>query len=88
MPPAEIGPLIVTIGSGFVILFLFLKISFLTNLTQKYRPKSYYLFKENPYDKLEKPDLMNILIKTNRRYRIIIIVYGILLAFVVSDKRL
>ena len=86
MPPAEIGPLIVTIGSGFVILFLFLKISFLTNLTQKYRLKSYYLFKENPYDKLEKPDLMNILIKTNRKYRIIIIVYGILLAFVVSDK--
>ena len=46
MSPAEIGPLIVTIGVGFVILFLFLKANFLKNLTQKYRSKSAFFSKK------------------------------------------
>lgn len=86
MLPAEIGPILVTIGVGFIILLLFLKTNILKNLSQKYKTKSGYRYKENPYDKLEKPDLMNIISKTNTSYRIIIIIYGILLAFVVSDK--
>jgi len=83
---AEIGPLIITTTTGFVILFLFYKNNFLKGFSQKYNTKNVPPPKEDHYDKLEQIQLTGVASKISNRYRILLISYVVVLAFVLSNK--
>lgn len=83
---AEIGPLIITTATGFVILFLFYKNNFVKRFSHKYSTKDVQPTKEGRYDKFEQIQLTSIANKISNRYRILLIIYVVVLLFVLLNK--
>lgn len=87
-PPIEITSSFISSGIGFTLYFLLRKHERVKHFVSQGIEKLGYpdRYRKTPYDNLELAELEKIQNRLDGNYRIIITVYGVLLAFVVSDK--